>query len=98
MTTLRVLLSRLLGLFRKERLERDLDDELAFHLQMEIAENLRQGMSEEAARSAAARRFGNMARLKEPYRETHALPALEVLWQGLRHGRRMLRRAPGFSL
>jgi macrolide transport system ATP-binding/permease protein len=98
MTRLRVFLSRLAGLVRKGTLERDMDDELDFHLQMEIDENLRQGMQPADARSQAQRRLGGVAQLKESYRETHALPIFEVLWQDIRFGFRMLRRSPGFSL
>ncbi len=98
MTRLRVFLSRLAGLVRKRTLERDMDDELDFHLQMEIDENLRQGMELAEARSQAQRRLGGVAQLKETYRETHALPIIEVLWQDIRFGFRMLRRSPGFSL
>ena len=45
MTKMRVLLSRLSGLVRKGSLEPDLDEELDFHLQMEVAENVRRGMT-----------------------------------------------------
>ena len=44
MTGLRVFFHRLSGFLRKGSLERDMDDELDFHLQMEIAENIRKGM------------------------------------------------------
>ena len=50
---------------------------------MEIAENLRRGMSPDEARSLALRRFGGVARVKETYRETHSLPFFQVLWQDL---------------
>jgi predicted permease len=97
MTALRVLMSRLAGLLRKGNLETDLDDEIGFHLRMEIAENMRQGMSEQEARAAAMRRFGSVTQVKETYRETRALPAFESLWQDVRYGFRMLRRSPGIS-
>ena len=74
-----------------------MDEELDHHLQMEIAENLRNGMTAEQARLEALRRFGGIAQTKEIYRETHALPVIQVLWQDLRFGFRMLRRNPGFS-
>jgi predicted permease len=98
MTGLRVFFHRLSGLLRKGSLERDMDDELDFHLQMEMAENIRKGMSPTQARSEAQRHLGGVAQLKESYREAHALPIFEVLWQDIRFGFRMLRRSPGFSL
>jgi macrolide transport system ATP-binding/permease protein len=98
MTAIRVFLSRLSGLFRARRLESDMDEEFEFHLENEVAENLRSGMSPDQALAAARRRFGGVARVKEAYREAHALPFLQVLWQDLRFGFRMLRRNPGFSI
>jgi predicted permease len=93
-----VLLSRLAGLVRKGSLERDLDEELGHHLQLETAENVRQGMPPGEAHTAALRRFGGVAQVKETYRETHGLPALQLLWQDVRFGFRMMRRSPGISL
>jgi hypothetical protein len=97
MIPLRVLLQRLRGLFRQGAMEHDLDGELQFHLQMEIGENLRKGVTPQQARLAALRRFGGIARTKETYRETHALPAIEILFQDLRYGLRVLRRNLGFT-
>jgi macrolide transport system ATP-binding/permease protein len=98
MTALRVFFRRLSGLFRMGRLEREMDEEFDFHLQNEVAENVRNGMTPDQALAAARRRFGGVAQVKEAYREAHSLPFLQVLWQDLRFGFRMLRRNPGFSV
>jgi macrolide transport system ATP-binding/permease protein len=98
MRRLRVLWRRFAGMLLKNRLERDLEDELAFHLQMETAELIRRGTPPDEARSSARRRFGGIARTKETYRETGGLPMIETFWQDVRFALRMLRRNPGFSL
>jgi len=98
MKCLRVLWHRFAGMLSKDRLERDLEDELAFHLQMETAALIRRGMPPEEARFSALRRFGGIARTKETYRETGGFPMIEVFWQDVRFAFRMLRRNPGFSL
>jgi predicted permease len=97
MTTLRVLLERLRGLFGGRRAERDLDDELNFHLEMQAGENRRRGMSESEARDAALRQFGGVARTRETWRETRSLPWFDVARQDFRYGLRMLLRNPGFT-
>jgi predicted permease len=97
MTWLRVLWGRLSGLLRAGSLERDLDEELNFHLQMEIAENLRKGMNPPEARLAALRRFGGLSQIKETYRETWGLPMFETVWRDVCYCFRMLGRNPGFS-
>ena len=98
MKRLRVLWRRLAGSISKGKLERDLEDEFAFHLELETAEFIRRGMMPAEARAAALRRFGGVTRIKETYRETRSLPMIEVFWQDVRFAFRMLRRSPAFSL
>src|SRR5205809_3794857 len=97
MTRLRVLKSRLAALFRKDRLERELGEELRSHLEMLVEENERKGMSPEEARYAALRSFGGVEQVKEVYREQRGLPMIETLVQDLRYGFRVLAKNPGFT-
>jgi hypothetical protein len=94
----RTLLQRMAALFRRRRLEDDLDEELRSHVEMAIELNLRKGMSTEDARREALRSFGGVEQTKENYRDLRGLPMIETTLQDLRFGLRMLRRSPGFSL
>jgi len=94
----RTLLQRMAALFRRRRLEDDLDEELRSHVEMAIELNLRKGMSAEDARREALRSFGGVEQTKENYRDLRGLPMIETTLQDLRFGLRMLRRSPGFSL
>ena len=94
----RTIIHRLTALFRRQRLEEDLDEELRSHLEMATERNLSKGMSAEDARHEALRSFGGVEQTKELYRDQRGLPMIETTFQDLRFGLRMLRRNLGFSI
>ena len=91
------LVRRCRALYRKRDLERELDEELQFHLESEMAHHLSSGMSVEEARSAAMKSFGGLEQTKEACRDARRVRFVEELWQDLRYGFRNLRKNPGFG-
>src|SRR5258708_4567327 len=87
---------RILTLLGRGRFASHLDDELAFHIERQIAENLAAGMTPDEARYSALRTFGNPALLREQSRATWSWNGLESLLRDLRFAFRALRRTPGF--
>jgi predicted permease len=89
---------RLKALFFRPKLETELEEEVRFHLEKEIEQNIARGMSPEGARYAALRSFGGVERVKEESRDERGVRFLEEIWQDLRYGGRMLWKNPGFTL
>ncbi|MDA2929199.1 permease prefix domain 1-containing protein [Acidobacteria bacterium AH-259-O06] len=80
--------SRFLALFRKRRLDEELEEELRFHLEMETEANLQNGMSPQKARRMARLRLGGLEQVKESCRDTPAglpLAGVTVAGRSLRH-------------
>ncbi|MBZ5496592.1 MAG: ABC transporter permease [Acidobacteriia bacterium] len=89
---------RLSVLFRRDRLDRELEEEMRFHLEMQAEENRQNGMDADEARYAARREFGNVALLKEAGWEMWGWASVERFLQDVRYAARMLRRNPGFAM
>ncbi|HEY3202452.1 MAG TPA: permease prefix domain 1-containing protein, partial [Thermoanaerobaculia bacterium] len=85
------------ALFARARRERELDEELAFHLERETEKNVGRGMSSAEARREALIRFGGVAQTKEEVRESGGAAFAETILQDVRFGLRTLRRSPGYA-
>jgi len=94
---LHIFVSRLWGFLRRHALDRQLDEELNFHLEMETEANRKRGMSPSEAACATKRAFGGAEQVKEIYRERRGLPMIELLLKDLQYGLRMIRRSPAFT-
>src|SRR2546430_13382969 len=89
---------RLKTLLHRNRSARQLDDEIQFHLEQQVAENISAGMGQQEARYAATRAFGNPTVLKEETRDTWGWIWLDQVAQDLRYGIRLLVKNRSFTL
>ncbi|MBZ5619678.1 MAG: ABC transporter permease [Acidobacteriia bacterium] len=88
---------RVWALFRSDRLDRELTDEIEIHLAMQAEEFRQRGMDPAAAGLAARREFGGVALAQESYRERRGIPSIETAAKDLRYALRGLGRSPGFA-
>jgi putative ABC transport system permease protein len=89
---------RIRALFRRSSAERELEEELAFHLERETEKNIARGMTPVDARREAYRRFGGVERHRERTREAWGIRGLEGLGRDARLALRRMARSPGFTL
>jgi predicted permease len=91
-------LRRVANLFRRSRVDREIDAELQAHIALRIEDNMAQGMSPEEARRDALLRFGNPTATKERVAGADATLMLASFARDIRYAARQLRRSPGFAL
>src|SRR5215471_10566084 len=89
---------RLRALLRPGRTERDLQDELAFHLEMQARKHRGAGASDADARRLAGFRLGSTALVADRCRDERGIAVLDALRQDVRYALRSFRRAPTFAL
>ena len=94
---LRSAVARLLALFRKGNLDRELEDEVRAHLELAERDAIARGLTPEEARQAARRSFGGIEQMKEDHRDHRSVRWMENLLRDFRYGMASLARDPGFA-
>lgn len=89
---------RLRSIFRRRQVEDDLDEEIRYHLEREITENITAGLRREEARFAALRSMGGLEQRKEECRDMRGLNPLDHTINDIRYAGRQLRKNPEFAV
>ena len=92
------LIRRVLNLFSRSRMQRNIDAEVKSHLEMRIADNLAAGMAADEARRDALLKFGNPTVIRERVTGADSVLSLDNLWRDVSYAFRQLRKSPGFSV
>jgi predicted permease len=92
------LLKSIRGLFQRKRDEADMREEFSFHISAEIQKNIAAGMPIDEARRHALIEFGGIQQTREAVDEIHWRHGFETVLQDVRHGVRILRKSPSFTL
>jgi len=88
------LVLRLRSLFRRRTVETELEEELRFHFDKQVAKFIQSGFAREEAKRRARLEFGGMEQLKEEHRDARGVNFIETLLQDVRYGLRILGRTP----
>jgi len=91
------LLFRIRAIFRRNRVEQELDEELRFHLDRQVEKHLQTGGAREEAARRARLDFGGLDQVKEEARDARGVFALDIAWRDLRYGLRVLLKSPAFT-
>ncbi len=97
MKTLRTIWSGIRSLCQRREVKREIDEELRFHIEAHMQENIVAGMVPEDAAREARKRFGNWQGVREACRNAKGASFGEGLWHDARFGLRMLRKSPVFT-
>ena len=94
---IREIARRIAFYFRREQFDRELDDEIQFHLAMKVRAKIEGGTDPVGAQTASRRQFGNQTRLKEKSREMWSIRWIETTIKDLQYSLRMIRKSPVFT-
>src|SRR5262245_21931753 len=92
------MLVRFWNLFRRKRLDRELDAELRDHIESLETKHRARGLSADEARRAARRDFGVLPQIEEAYRDQRGIPMLEILLRNIRFSLRSMLRTPAVTV